>query len=57
MGLLTVHEVAERLNLSEYTVYTWFRVGKLKGMRLEGRFWRMAEGDLEEYLKKSEVRA
>jgi excisionase family DNA binding protein len=57
MGLLTVHEVAKRLNLSEYTTYTWFRAGKLKGLRLEGRFWRMEEGDLEEYLKKSEAKA
>lgn len=47
--LLTPEQVADRLQISEHTVYLWLRSGMLPGMKL-GRLWRIRGEDLEEFV-------
>jgi excisionase family DNA binding protein len=49
---LTVPEVAERLQLGEWTIRDWLRTGKLRGYRLGGRRagWRVDESDLRAFI-------
>lgn len=51
--LLTVQEVAERLRLSTRTVRLWLQTGRLKGLRVGGR-WRVRDSDLMEFLREAE---
>lgn len=55
--LLTVQQVAERLQVTEWTVRDWLRTGRLKGFRLGGRKsgWRIGSSDFERFI--SEARA
>ncbi len=46
---LTPAQVAERLQVTEFTVYKWLRAGELRSVKL-GRLWRISEGDLAEFL-------
>lgn len=53
--MLTVREVADRLNVHPETVKRWLRSGRLKGTKLPaGRWgrgeWRIAEEDLQAFL-------
>ena len=48
--LLTIEEVAERLQHSVRTVREWLRVRKLRGVKT-GRDWRVREQDLEEFIQ------
>ncbi len=48
--LLTVHEVADMLKVSEETVRSWIRHKDLRAVKL-GKDWRVAVVDLETYLK------
>jgi excisionase family DNA binding protein len=43
--LLRPEQVAERLQVSEYTALKWLREGKITGRKL-GKFWRVRESDL-----------
>lgn len=52
--LLTVQEVAEFLRLSTHTVRLWLQTGKLRGLRVGGR-WRVWESDLYAFLKAAET--
>lgn len=45
----TPEEVAEILQITEYTVLKWLRQGKLKGFRA-GRLWRISEDHLNEFM-------
>jgi excisionase family DNA binding protein len=47
--LLTVHDVAEKLQVKESTVRTWIREKKLRAIKL-AKDWRIAQGDLEAFL-------
>jgi excisionase family DNA binding protein len=51
--LLTVEEIAERLNLSTETIRRWLRSGRLRGIRIGARRagWRIPERDLAAYLR------
>lgn len=51
--LLSVAEVARRLDVSEETVRRWLREGRLPGYRLGGgrSGWRISESDLAEFLR------
>jgi excisionase family DNA binding protein len=40
--LLTVDQVAARLQLSVDTIYRWLRIGRLKGVRPGGKTWRIS---------------
>ena len=48
--LLTPEQVAERLQVTERTVYGWLRRGKLTALKL-GRLWRIRQDDLEAFLE------
>ncbi|MHB8598188.1 MAG: helix-turn-helix domain-containing protein [Ktedonobacteraceae bacterium] len=49
--LLTSEQVADRLQVSSQTVYSWLRTGELPSVRI-GRLWRVRPSDLEEFLRK-----
>lgn len=51
MGLLSVKEVALRLEVSEQWVRKLVRNGSLKGARVGSKLWVIAEADLEDYIK------
>ena len=49
--MLTVDQVAERLQVNEYTVRRWLRSGELEGVPFGGRTgWRVKEKDLQAFL-------
>jgi excisionase family DNA binding protein len=48
--LLTPEQVAERLQVTERTVYGWLRRGKMPALKL-GRLWRIRPEDLEAFLE------
>jgi excisionase family DNA binding protein len=48
--LLSPEQVAERLQISRWTVMDYLRAGKLKGHKV-GRLWRIEEQDLEDFLE------
>ena len=50
--LLTPEQVAERLQISRWTVMDYLRAGRIKGHRV-GRLWRIKEKDLEAFLEGS----
>jgi len=47
--LLTLKEVAERLRVSERSVFRYIHSGKLKASKIG--YWRIAEKDLQAFLK------
>ena len=49
--LLTVHEVAEIMRVSNMTVYRLIRAGELRAVRV-GRGYRIRERDVEAYLSR-----
>ena len=51
--LLTPLQVAERLQVSEHTVYGWLRSGRLRGEKV-GRLWRVPEEAVEAFLRGDE---
>lgn len=54
--LLTPEQVAERLQVTEHTVYLWLQSGKLAGAKL-GRLWRVRPEALEAFLRRHEKSA
>ena len=52
---LSLHEVAEILDVHYMTAYRYVRLGMLPARR-EGRSWRIRRDDLDEYLSKDEPR-
>lgn len=48
--LLTPEQVAERLQVTERTVYRWLTEGRLEGVRL-GRLWRIRPEVFEAFLR------
>jgi len=49
--LLTVEQVAERLQVNEQTIRRWLREGELTGVAFGGRTgWRVSEEDLTAFL-------
>jgi excisionase family DNA binding protein len=49
--MLTVDQVAERLQVNEYTVRRWLRAGELEGVPFGGRTgWRVKEDELQAFL-------
>ena len=51
MNLLTTEEVAEKLKVSKYTIYSLIKSGKLPALRI-GRSFRVHEEELNDYLHK-----
>ena len=54
--LLTPAQVAERLQITERTVYGWLRRGTLPALKL-GRLWRIRQDDLEAFLEGARAKA
>jgi excisionase family DNA binding protein len=50
--LLTPEMVAERLHIQRSTVMKYLRQGIIKGRKV-GRFWRIAEADIQAYLERA----
>jgi excisionase family DNA binding protein len=48
--LLTPEQVAERLQVTVQTIYTWMRSGYLPSVKM-GRLWRIRPSELEEFIK------
>jgi excisionase family DNA binding protein len=48
---LSAGQIAARLRISQPTVQGWLRSGKLKGVRISGR-WQVSESELAAYLEK-----
>lgn len=48
----TPKQAAEVLAISEKTLSDWLRAGKIKGVKV-GRYWRIMEQDLEEFLRQN----
>lgn len=55
--VLTVHQVADRLNVSPRTVWSWLAAGRLCGIKLGPRTTRIPEESLREFLVKCEADA
>jgi len=57
--LLTVSQVAERLQVTEESVRDWLRAGSLRGFRPGGPRigWRISEADLGQFLEDAANRA
>lgn len=49
--ILTVKQIARKLQVDPETVYRWLRNGKLTGYRAN-RLWRIAEHDLMSFLER-----
>ena len=49
--LLTAKEAARKLKVTERTLKTWLREGKLHGLKA-GRAWRIRESDLRAFLER-----
>jgi len=56
VNLLTVKEVADKLRISERTVYRYIEAGKLKVIKLTRKVTRIAEKDLIQFLKKHKTK-
>ncbi len=54
MSLLSIRQVSERLQISEYTICNWLRIGRLRGIKVTGNRWRVTEEAFQEFLKKNE---
>lgn len=52
--LLTVEQVAERLQMHAATVRRFIREGKLAGIRLGGREWRVKSSEMERFIEGGE---
>ncbi len=50
----TVQELADRLEVAEATVRQWIKSGELRAIDI-GRGWRIADADLERFLKARET--
>ncbi len=48
--LLSPEDVAERLAVNPATVRSWLRSGKLKGVKLSKKMWRIDESEVQELL-------
>ena len=48
--ILTPEDVAARLSVSLRTVGSYLRSGKLRGIKMAGRMWRVTESELERFL-------
>jgi excisionase family DNA binding protein len=53
--LLTIKDVANRLQVDDETVRRWLRDGRLKGCKLSEQMWRIEEVDLQEFIRTRQV--
>jgi excisionase family DNA binding protein len=48
--LLSPAQIAQRLQVSQYTAVKWMRQGRIPGARKLGKFWRLRPADLEAFI-------
>ena len=48
--MLSPEEVAEHFSVTTNTVRAWLREGKLKGVKLGNKIWRISEEELQSYI-------
>lgn len=53
--IFTPEEVADRLSVTPKTIKDWLRSGNLRGIKA-GRLWRIRESDLEDFLRRKELK-
>ena len=53
--LLTPQEVAGRLSVNQRTVHLWLRQGKLKGLKVGPRLWRIRESEFQKFMEQGEI--
>ena len=51
--LLTTETVAKVLLVKADTLRGWLRIGKIKGVKVGNRLWRVRESELEAFLRES----
>jgi excisionase family DNA binding protein len=54
--LYTPEEAAEALRVKLRTVMEWLRQGRLKGVKVGGKLWRIRESDLTAFIATGEER-
>lgn len=54
--LLTPKQVAKKLGVSEFTIWRYIKAGKLKAIKYTARNFRIAEKDLNQFLKKHKTK-
>lgn len=52
--LLTLKQVGEKLGLKPGTLSGWLRTGKLPGVKISGKYWRVKESDLEKFMNEQQ---
>jgi len=55
--MLTPKEVAERLGVHQKTVHLWLRSGKLQGIKISYRAWRIPKESLDSFIESSSNRS
>jgi len=54
--LLTPKQVANKLGVSEYTIWRYIKTGELKAIKLTKRNFRIEEKDLIQFLKRCKTK-
>lgn len=54
--LLTSKQVANKLGVSEYTIWRYIKAGKLKAIKYTARNFRITEKDLQDFIKKHKTK-
>lgn len=55
MKVYTIEELVEVLQVTRRTIYNYLKDGKLKAVKM-GKYWRVTEKQLEEFLTPSNVK-
>jgi len=55
--MLTPREVAERLGVHQKTVHIWLRSGKLQGVKISYRAWRIPRESLDSFIESNSNRS
>ncbi|MDP2966852.1 MAG: helix-turn-helix domain-containing protein [bacterium] len=53
---LTPKQVANKLGVSEYTIWRYIKAGKIKAIKYTARNFRITEKDLQDFIKKHETK-
>ncbi len=48
--LMTVEQMAEYLQVDQYTIYAWTRKGEMPAFKV-GRFWRFRKDEIDKWLE------
>lgn len=54
LKVYTIDEIAELLHITRRTLYAYLKTGKLKAIKV-GKYWRVTEENLKDFLSKGTV--